>query len=875
MLFKLNFPSAKKTLAIGLALIMLVCGVQFFFSEGLHLGEVGQALDGSDRRWLYFGALLSLLYVLLHGLMYQDAFRALGRQVQLGTMTQLYIKRNFISVFLPAGFLASQAFFTEEIARREGVRPREVAAASGIFATSGLLSMVILVLPALGWLLTQNILPAGATAAFLLVNSLIIITICVIISLIRKGWAYRFLARNIPSAAAWLDREYWPDFKSKYLLRVVMWSCVVELTGVTHVWVAAQALGYNLSLNMAFAGYLAVIFVLMTSPFLRGIGAVEALLAFVLMRYGVPALTAASSAILFRFFEFWSILLLAIPVFLVRPKSLLIRLTPSLMLFVLGVVNILSGLTPGLPKRLHALRDYLPMEAIHASVTLTVASGFIMLATALYLLRGLRSAWWVAVGLSITSLISHIAKGFDYEEAALALLTLGALSYQRGEYNARTDFRFVRKTWIPALIVANAVLLLGTIGFYLLKHRHFGVDFTWEQSAGNALRSFLLLEPASVVPLTRFAADFLGSLHLLGVMTMLFLAYAIFRPLLPVSDDENSDREKALEMVRLYGNSPYDYFKTSADKRFFFTHQGETFIAYKNTARYSLVLENPVAPDAHRMRQGVEEFDRFCRKNGLRSIYYRIPETSAAIYRALGKSLLPLGQEAVVNLQNFTLEGKERKSLRNAVSKMEREGYVFTVYEAPLHGRVLQQLRAVSDEWLRMLRRQEMGFSQGIFDEKILKEQTVLAIEDKEGKIVVFVNLIPGGTSEEANFDLMRRTADAPPGAMDFMFVKMFAYLREKGYQQCNLGLAPLSGLEKPSNLSENILKLAYERLPWFSGYKSLRFFKEKFSPEWQMRYVAYDSQMDLVNLPMALGKAVRNKPLGARKFSFTTNRSS
>lgn len=851
---------------------MLAFGVQFFMSEGVRLGEVGQVLDDSDRRWLYFGALLSLLYVLLHGLMYRDAFRAIGRNVRLGTMTQLYIRRNFISVFLPAGFLASQAFFTEDIARREGVRTREVAAASGIFAASGLLSMVILVVPALGWLLTQRILPEGATLAFLLVNFLVFSLIWVVFSIIRKGRAYRFLERNAPSWVAWLDREDWPAFQSKYLMRVVLWSCVVELAGVAHVWVAARALGIDLSLSMAFAGYLAVIFVLMTSPFLRGIGAVEALLSFVLIRYGVPALGAASTAILFRFFEFWGVLLLAVPVFLLRPKSLLIRVVPSLLLFALGVVNILSGLTPGLPERLHALRDYLPIEAMHASTTFTVASGFIMLATALYLLRGLRSAWWVAAGLSTASLISHMAKGFDYEEATLALLTLGALLYQRGEYNAKTDFRFVRKTWMPALIVANAVLLLGTIGFFLLKHRHFGVDFTWEQSAGNALRSFLLLEPASVMPLTHFAAEFLNSLHVLGVMSILFLAYAIFRPLLPQQENGELDREKALELVRQYGHSAYDYFKTASDKRFYFTHQGETFVAYKNTARYSLVLENPVAPDDSMMQESVREFDQFCRKSGLRSIYYRIPESSAGIYRALGKSLLPLGQEAVVNLQNFTMEGKERKSLRNAVSKMEREGYLFAVHEAPLNGRVLQQLRAVSDEWLRMLHRKEMGFSQGVFDEIVLKNQTILSIEDKDGKILVFVNLIPGGTPTEANFDLMRRTADAPPGAMDFMFVKMFAYLQSKGYTHCNLGLVPLSGLGKPSNLPENVLKLAYERLPWFSGYKSLRFFKEKFDPEWEMRYVAYDSQMDLVNLPMALTKAVRNRPPRTGILSFTKN---
>jgi phosphatidylglycerol lysyltransferase len=263
--------------------------------------------------------------------------------------------------------------------------------------------------------------------------------------------------------------------------------------------------------------------------------------------------------------------------------------------------------------------------------------------------------------------------------------------------------------------------------------------------------------------------------------------------------------------------------------------------------------------DENAEREGILEFDRFCSNHGLRSIYYRIPESSADLYRSMGKSLLPLGQEAVVNLTNFSLDGKERKALRNSLNKMEREGYLFVAHDIPLNGRLLQQLRAVSDEWLRMLRRTELSFSQGVFDEAELKNQTVLTLENGDGKVLAFINLIPGGSAEEANFDLMRRTGDAPPGTMDFLFTHMFLHLKEKGFTACNLGFVPMSGLDHPTNLSENLLKLAYERVPRFANYKSLRFFKEKFDPIWETKYVAYDSQLDLMNLPIALGRVVQN----------------
>ena len=94
-------------------------------------------------------------------------------------------------------------------------------------------------------------------------------------------------------------------------------------------------------------------------------------------------------------------------------------------------------------------------------------------------------------------------------------------------------------------------------------------------------------------------------------------------------------------------------------------------------------------------------------------------------------------------------------------------------------------------------------------------------------------------------------------GAVSTGATWQFLYLKEKGFTSCNLGLVPMSGLEHPTNLSENLLKLAYERVPRFSGYKALRFFKEKFDPVWETQYVAYDSQIDLVNLPAALGRVV------------------
>ena len=700
-------PQILKTAAsVGLALVMLGFGLHFFQNEGVQVQQVRGAIQQADRRWLYLGIFLAIGYVWLHGEMYRQSFRAIGRRVGIGAMMQLYLKRNFVSVFLPAGFLSSQAFFSGEVARTERVREGEVLAASGVFSVAGLLSMVAVVVPALGWLLAQNLLPGGAAMAFLTMSAIFIGIVVAMVNFVRRGAAYFFYKKHLPALTARLEGLDWSGFDKRFFWNAILLSTVVELVGVLHVFVAAKTLGAaDVTFAMSFAGYIAVLVVLMTAPFLRGVGAAEALLAAVLMRFGLEPVLAASVAVLFRFFEFWLVLGLAAFAFLFRPKNLALRLAPSVLLFALGVVNILSGLTPILTDRAKILTEYLPLEALHATAALTVAVGFLLLGTAVFLFRGLRSAWWLAIGLGAVSLVAHLVKGIDYEEASFALLTLAALLFQRKEYIGRTDFRRMKQFWMPALGVVATALLLGAIGFWGLDHRHFGAEFSVGQSIGYAFRSFLMLETPDLHPLTRFGHHFLFMMHLLGGLALFFLAWAVFQPFLPTFETEQTDRERAAELVKNYGNSPLDYFKTYPDKQFFFTKNQESFVAYKNTARYALALENPVAPDESALRESVVEFDLFCRKNGLRSIYYRIPEASADLYRSMGKKLLPLGQEAIVRLSEFNLEGKERKSLRNAMSKTEREGYQFGVHPAPLSGRLLQQLRAVSDEWLRMLDR--------------------------------------------------------------------------------------------------------------------------------------------------------------------------
>lgn len=235
-----------------------------------------------------------------------------------------------------------------------------------------------------------------------------------------------------------------------------------------------------------------------------------------------------------------------------------------------------------------------------------------------------------------------------------------------------------------------------------------------------------------------------------------------------------------------------------------------------------------------------------------------IPEASLKTYTEIGKKYFFLGQAAIVDLREFHLEGQNRKSLRNSLKKITDLGLQSVVNEPPVRDGLLQQIKAVSDQWLQETSRKEMLFSQGIFLWDELKNQTIITVENSEGKILAFLNIIPDYAKNESTYDLIRKTDDAPNGIIDFMMVALFNYLKSKEINYVDLGLAPMSGIENPQTIQEKSMKYAYERVKSFSHYKGLRDFKDKFSPCWHNQYIVFTDDYDLIQIPRILAKVIK-----------------
>jgi phosphatidylglycerol lysyltransferase len=666
------------------------------------------------------------------------------------------------------------------------------------------------------------------------------------------------IVKFYPKAELFIEELKNNKINRKQFVYTILVSVLIEFVGIAHVYISMIALNFTPSLSTAIVAYIVVVIFLIISPFLRGLGAIEVSMVYVLTRSGFTNADSIAITLLFRFFEFWLPLLTGVVSFMLKVDKLIMRIFPAVLIFALGIVNIISVLTPALPERVRLLKDYLLVDFVSFSNSFVFIAGLFLLVTAAFMLRGLRTAWWFAIALSIISVFGNITKGIDYEEAAIALLIVGSLIATRKEYHLKTNPRLGTVGLQTAMLSMAAVMLYGVVGFYFLDKKHFQIDFNIYQSFWYTLQNFFLIGSNDLIPHDAFARDFIYLIKISGFASISFLVYSLVRPYVYKITPTDEEIARAKSLTEQFGNSSLDFFKTYSDKFIYTPPEINAYISYRVNTNFAVVLENPVAENMEEMKKCIDSFSKYAYENGLKEIYYRVSKESLPIYHELSKKSLFLGQEGVVDLNSFSLEGGEKKSIRNALNKIKEQGYTTHINTPPLRDGLIQKLKAVSDEWLKLTEREEIIFSQGMFVEKELKLQTVISVENSEEKIIAFLNIIPDYVKNEGTYDLLRKTADAPNGIMDYILIELFKYFKDNGIQYINLGFAPMSGLDDPHNFTEKSMKFAYEKIRSFSNYKGQRDYKDKFNPKWNDKFLIYTNDYDLLQVPGVLSKVIK-----------------
>jgi phosphatidylglycerol lysyltransferase len=522
----------------------------------------------------------------------------------------------------------------------------------------------------------------------------------------------------------------------------------------------------------------------------------------------------------------------------------------------MGIINLVSAVTPSLPSRVRWLEELFPFPVRAGAHVFTAVIGFLLLVISANLLRRKRVAWLLTIALLILSIVTHLVKGWDYEESFLAGVLLVQLVLLRRQFTAQSDRPSIAQG-IRGLIAALLfTLAYGTLGFYLLD-RHYSVNFDPGSALLQTLAMFFTDDNAGLQPTTRFGRFFADSIYIIGATTLSYGVWMLLRPVLLSSGATERDRTRAQAIVEQYGHSSLARFALFDDKDYYFSPSGQSVIAYVPKGRGAIALGDPIGPPEDR-QEVIVGFQQFCANNDWYPAFYQTLPDDLEIYHSLGLQSLQIGEEAIVDLHTFTLEGKPGRNLRTSVNKMVKAGHRIEFYPPPIADKLLQELRSVSDEWLQMMQGSEKKFSLGWFNDAYLRDCEMAAVRNADGQVTAFANVVTEYHLNEITIDLMRRRQDVEHGTMDFLFVSLFQHFKEQGYDGFNLGLSALSGigLSNRSPRLEKAVRYLYSHLNQFYNFQGLHAYKEKFHPRWEPRYLIYPGWFALPDVVVALVRA-------------------
>jgi phosphatidylglycerol lysyltransferase len=380
--------------------------------------------------------------------------------------------------------------------------------------------------------------------------------------------------------------------------------------------------------------------------------------------------------------------------------------------------------------------------------------------------------------------------------------------------------------WVVAVVGAlSASLWLGSFAY---KHLQFSNQLWWQ---------FELHGEAS-----RFLRGSVGA-------AVLMLLFALARLIAPapheIVEPSAADFEAADRIIdRQTSTSPYLVFLR--DKGMLFDERREAFVMYGVQGRTWVALGDPVGPPeriAGLIRLFLEKCDDF---NGV-PVFYEVGREHLHKYADFGLTFVKLGEEARVDLTAFTLDGGGSRRFRQVLRRLEHERTSFRIAHGEEVLRLMERLRAVSDDWLANKAGAEKGFSLGFFKPEYVARFPV-AILERDGDVVAFATLWPGPQHAEVSVDLMRYRSDAPEEAMEGLLVHIMVWARRQEYRWFGLGMAPLSGFERSpvAPLWTRLASFVYQHGESFYGFQGLRAYKEKFHPRWEPRYLVFPGGLSL-----------------------------
>lgn len=536
----------------------------------------------------------------------------------------------------------------------------------------------------------------------------------------------------------------------------------------------------------------------------------------------------------------------------------------SLVVALTGLIDLISALTHPERGRLQTLTRVVPISLTTAAAAITAVTGLLLLMLASGLRRRKVRAWRGVVGLLAISIVLHVIKGLDVEEAVISAVVLAGLVVWRGEFQARGDPRTRWRALTVGIglllfdVILGSLLLAGSANRHTQRGRLVG-SVVGHRTLGSVLETVVrgLAGFSGPVHLLGRRGDLLSDTYVaLGAFTAVTIVYLLLRPPEPVPKMSDADEATMRTLLlRWGGRDSLGYFALRRDKSVIWSPSGKSCVAYRVVSGVMLASGDPIG-DPEAWPGAIGAFlDEAAAHAWIPAVMGAGEQGGEAWVRA-GLDALEIGDEAIVQVSDFSLEGRSMRNVRQAVNRIERAGYTTTVERVKDIPEAAQaQLRSQAAAWRDT--ETERGFSMalGRFGAEADGEcVTVFARHDNE--LRGFLHFVPWG-DDGLSLDLMRRDKSADNGLNELLIVAALQAAPGLGVTKISLNFAVFrSALERGERIGAGFVLRAWRGFLLFASrwfqIETLYRFNAKFRPEWEPRFVCYPTARELPRIAIA-----------------------
>lgn len=499
-----------------------------------------------------------------------------------------------------------------------------------------------------------------------------------------------------------------------------------------------------------------------------------------------------------------------------------------------GAMSLVSAMLPGASDRLLLIREFVPLAVRSVSRILTLLAGFSLIILAQNIWARKRRAWWLTLLILTLSFVTHLVKAFDFEEAIATLIPLFLL------LRYHTLFSVASSRLNPVQIVKRIILVIAIVTLYA----SFGYTFlqtqfmdpVLPQSVGaDYLYSATGIGHDALRARTRFSRWFENSLGIITSASGLVILVSLFAPLLEREVPTDHDRDLVQDLAR-HGDNSVAYYANMPDKQYYWNRDQTHIVAYQVSRGVAVGLGEPLGLGDN--IPTLSEFSDSLERRGLQTVLYNVTSAFALRASSLGYRHLKVGEEAVIPLDSFDLDGPKMAEIRHAVSRLEREHVHYEWYSvSDLPWATLQAIDNLHTTWISQKNMPPMTFSMEYYPFPTALEVSILAIKNTAGQLWGALSFLPYGEGSGMTLDLMLRSGEAPNGMMEAAISEAANHFRTLGVHNLNLGLAPLAG-------SNKAFLTLFNNFNHFYQFKSLYKFKNKFTPRWDPKYIVIGKKL-------------------------------